>query len=323
MKKRNFGKLEWPISQIGYGMWGMAGWSGSDDQQSNVALDQAVELGCNFFDTAWGYGAGKSEQILASLLKRHTDKKIFVASKIPPKEDNWPPRKNSELKDVYPKQHIIEYTEKSLINLQLETIDLLQFHVWEDSWAEQDEWQQEVIKLKESGKVQAFGISTNRWEPTNCMQALKTGLIDSIQTIYNIFDQSPEDELFPYCLENNIAVIGRVPFDEGSLAGTLTQDTSWQEGDFRNVYFCEENLTPTLERVEELKTIVPEDMTMAEMNLKFIISNPAISTTIPGMRSTKNVIENMDVGESEGLNRELITALRNHRWDRKPSSWSC
>lgn len=323
MKTRTFGRLGWQISQIGYGMWGMAGWSGSDDECSNAALDQAVELGCNFFDTAWGYGAGKSERILAALLKRHAEKQLYVATKIPPKEDIWPPRKDARLQDIYPDSHIVEFTEKSLSNLGVDTIDLLQFHVWEDSWAEKEEWQQQVVELKKSGKVRAFGISTNRWEPANCIKALQTGLIDSVQTIYNIFDQAPEDELFPYCIKHGVAVIARVPFDEGSLTGSLSKQSSWPEGDFRNIYFCQENLVPTLERVEELKACLPDEMTLAEMSLKFIVSHPAVTTTIPGMRSGRNVLANMAVGESEGLGEELITALRSHRWNRVPTSWSC
>ncbi|WNO10674.1 aldo/keto reductase [Teredinibacter sp. KSP-S5-2] len=323
MHTRKFGKFDWNLSVIGYGMWGMAGWTGSDDKASNQALDKAVELGCNFFDTAWGYGAGKSEQILGNLLKRHTASKLYIATKIPPKEDIWPPRKDAGLQDIYPKQHITEFTEKSLKNLSVECIDLLQFHVWEDSWANQDEWQNEVLRLKQSGKVKAFGISTNRWEPENCIEALKTGLIDSVQTIYNIFDQSPEDKLLPYCQENGIAVIARVPFDEGSLTGKLNSDSRWPEGDFRNIYFCQENLQPTLERVEQLRQVVPEEMTMAEMTLRFIISNPAVTTVIPGMRSQVNVEANMAVGNTQGLDSDLITQLRDHRWDRVPTSWSC
>lgn len=323
MKTRKFGRLGWNVSQIGYGMWGMAGWSASDDRQSNLALDQAVELGCNFFDTAWGYGAGKSERILAGLLRRHSAKKLYAATKIPPKEDIWPPRKNASLRDVYPREHIVEFTEKSLVNLGVDCIDLLQFHVWEDAWADQQEWQEEVTRLKQSGKVLAFGISTNRWEPANCLRALQTGLIDSVQTIYNIFDQSPEDELFAYCSAHDIALIARVPFDEGSLTGALTKESKWPSGDFRNVYFCQENLLPTLDRIEKLRPLVPTTMSLAEMNLKFIVSHPAVTTVIPGMRTVQHVQANLAVGDSGGLSETLLEALRRHRWDRQPTSWSC
>ncbi len=322
MVYKKFGKLDWNISQVGYGMWGMAGWSESDDTTSNKSLDKAVELGCNFFDTAWGYGEGRSERILAGVLKRHSEKKLYAATKIPPKIDQWPPSKSSTLRDIYPKDHIIEYTEKSLINLGVETIDLLQFHVWEDSWADHDEWKEAILKLKKEGKVSAFGISVNRWEPSNCIRALESGLIDTVQVIYNIFDQSPEDELFPYCEKNNIGVIARVPFDEGSLTGKLTIDSKWDQGDFRNIYFGPENLPPTIDRISQLKKIVGEEMPLAELALRFIASHPVVSTMIPGMRQLRNVKANMAISDGIGLSQQWISDLRNHRWDRVPTNWS-
>jgi len=318
-----FGKEEYKVSQVGYGMWGMAGWTESDDKQSNIALDKAVELGCTFFDTAWGYGTGKSEQILGGLLKRHSDKELHFGTKIPPKIDDWPPKKDATLKGTYPNEHILEYTEKSLKNLGVDCIDLLQFHVWEDAWAKQDEWKEMVQKLKQEGKVKSFGISVNRWEPTNCLRACESGLIDSIQVIYNIFDQSPEDELFPYCEANDIAVIARVPFDEGSLTGRLSKDSKWAEGDFRNIYFGPENLPPTIDRIEALKLEFEGQMSLPEMALRFIASNPAVTTMIPGMRQLRNVEANMGISDGKGLPREMINKLRQHRWDRVPTSWSC
>ncbi|MCX6181423.1 MAG: aldo/keto reductase [Bacteroidetes bacterium] len=325
MQQRNFGKLNWKVSEVGYGMWGMAGWTESDDKETAIALDKSVELGCNFFDTAFAYGAGKSETILNALVKRHPEKKLYVATKIPPKNLKWPPIKGSNMIDVFPIEHIVEYTEKSLKNLGVETIDLQQFHVWEDDWAKADNWKSAIEKLKREGKVQAFGISVNRWEPTNCMKAMETGLIDAIQVIYNIFDQSPEDELFPYCQKNNIAIIARVPFDEGSLTGTLTKESKWDTGDWRNIYFCKDNLEPTIDRVEDLMKIIPAGMTLPEMALKFIQHHPAVSTMIPGMRKIRNVENNMKVGNdgSIGLSQETLALLRKHRWDRVPSSWSC
>lgn len=319
---RKFGRLGWQVSEIGYGMWGMAGWSGSDDTQSNEALDRAVDLGCNFFDTAWGYGEGKSEQILAALLKRNTGKAIHFATKIPPKNRKWPSVKGVGIEEVFPNDYIIEYTEKSLKNLEVETIDLMQFHVWEDDWVKNQEWQRAIEDLKNAGKVKAFGISVNRWEPTNCLQAIDTGLIDAIQVIYNIFDQSPEDELFPYCLEKDIAVIARVPFDEGSLTGKLSRDSTWPKEDFRSIYFGPENLGPTMDRVDLLKQAVPEGMTLPELALRFINQNPAVSTIIPGMRQLSNVEQNMLVSDKEPLSEELLNILKNHRWDRTPTSWS-
>ncbi|NER12841.1 aldo/keto reductase [Leptobacterium flavescens] len=323
MQYRKFGKLDWKVSEVGYGMWGIADWSGADDKQSAVALDRAVEMGCNFFDTAWAYGSGKSEQILAELLKRHPSKRLYLATKIPPKDQQWPPVKGTQINEVFPAEHIIEYTEKSLKNLGVEKIDLMQFHVWEDDWAQVEEWQKAIQKLKTEGKIEACGISVNRWEPENCIQTLETGLIDAIQVIYNVFDQSPEDVLFPYCRENDIALIARVPFDEGSLTGKLSEDSKWPEGDFRNIYFGKENLAPTVKRVEELRNEVPQAMSLAEMSLRFIASNPDISTMIPGMRQLRNVEANMNISDGKGLNPELTKKLKEHRWDRVPTHWSC
>ena len=322
MKYRTFGRLGWQVSEIGYGMWGMAGWSGSDDQQSNQALDKAIELGCNFYDTAWGYGAGRSEKILAGLLQRNKDKQLYIATKLPPKNNTWPSIKGVGIDQVFPHEHILDFTEKSLQNLGVDTIDLLQFHVWEDDWVAQDEWKKTIVALKKSGKVRSFGISVNRWEPTNCLKALATGLIDSVQVIYNIFDQSPEDELFPYCDEHKIAVIARVPFDEGSLTGNLSIESNWPADDFRSIYFGSENLGPTIGRIEKLKQIVPANMTLPEMALRFITHNKSVATVIPGMRQLINVENNMSVSEQPPVPAEIVKQLKRYRWDRTPTQWS-
>lgn len=322
MQQRTFGRLGWNVSGIGYGMWGMAGWSGSDLEETENALDEAVNNNCNFFDTAWGYGEGMSEQILGRLIKRHLDKKIYAATKIPPKNFEWPSKPEFKLSEVFPSSHIIEYTEKSLKNLNVETIDLQQFHVWEDAWNEQDEWKLAIEKLKKDGKIQGIGISVNRWEPNNCIETLKSGLIDSVQTIYNIFDQAPEDKLFKVCDDLNIAVIARVPFDEGALTGNLTKETVFPEGDFRSLYFVPENLIPSVERADELKKIVPLGMTLPEMGLRFILNHPSVSTTIPGMRKMNHVKSNLEAGNGVLLDENLINELRKHRWDRVPTSWS-
>ena len=213
MQYRTFGRTGWEVSEIGYGMWGMAGWTGSDDEESRQSLDRAVAMGCNFFDTAWAYGEGRSEQLLGELLKRHAGKRIYTATKIPPKNRKWPARPEYPLSDVFPEDYIRDYTKISLRNLGLTTVDLQQFHVWDDSWATDVSWQRAVASLKEDGLVNAIGISINRWQPTNVLKALGTDLIDCVQVVYNVFDQAPEDELFVECQRRNIAVIARVPFD--------------------------------------------------------------------------------------------------------------
>jgi aryl-alcohol dehydrogenase-like predicted oxidoreductase len=327
MRYRQFGRTGWQVSEIGYGMWGMGGWSGSDDEESLRALDRAIELGCNFFDTAWAYGQGHSEQLLGRTLRKRgrppfpQDREkgvghLFVATKIPPKNLKWPAKAEYALDEVFPRDHIREYTERSLENLGVGAIDLQQLHVWTDAWAEDDEWQRAVDDLKRERLVRAFGISVNRREPGNVLRALETGLVDSVQVVYNIFDQAPEDELFPYCQQHNIAVIARVPFDEGSLTATLTPDSRWPDGDFRNTYFNRENLTATLARVERLLPLVPDGMDLPELALRFILEHPVVSTTIPGMRRPRHVEKNIAASDGDRFPPRLLDALRSHRWDR-------
>lgn len=322
MLDRKFGRLGWKVSEIGYGMWGMAGWTGSEDAESLASLDRAVRLGCNFFDTAWAYGAGHSEKLLGRLVRDHADRELFVATKIPPKNFKWPSRRDSKLEECFPADHIKEYAEKSLANLGLPRIDLLQFHVWEDAWASDDRWKRAIDDLRRQGLVRAFGVSVNRWEPTNVVETLRTGLIDAVQVIYNIFDQSPEDELFPLCRELNVAVIARVPFDEGTLTGTLSKDSTWPEGDWRNTYFVKENLDASVDRAEALRPLIPPGMTMAEMALRWILAEPTVSTIIPGMRKIRNVEANVACSDGATLPADLLKKLKEHRWDRSPTSWS-
>ncbi|WP_372974441.1 aldo/keto reductase [Muriicola sp.] len=322
MKYRRFGRTNWEVSEIGYGMWGMGSWKESDDRLSARSLDLAVELGLNFFDTAWGYGEGHSERLLGELLKRHPGKKLYTASKIPPRNFKWPARPEYAFEDSYPTDHVMDYTHRTLKNLDVEQLDLMQFHTWDDTWAEREEWQRAVEDLKTSGKVAAMGISMNRWEPENGIRALKTGLIDTVQVIYNIFDQAPEDELFPLCDEMDIGVIARVPFDEGTLTGNITKDTVFPKGDWRGTYFVPENLIPSAERADRLRPLVPQGMTMAEMALRFILMNDRVDTVIPGMRKQEHVRSNIDTSDGKGLDDRLYRTLRSHRWDRVPTSWS-
>jgi len=322
MEYRKFGRAGWNVSEVGYGMWGMAGWTGTEEKEVNDALDKSIEMGCNFFDTAWAYGNGASETILNKTIKRHQDKKLYVATKIPPKNRKWPSRAHFTLEEVFPADYIVEYTEKSLKNLGVDRIDLQQFHVWEDSWAQHDEWKEATSRLAQQGKVEAWGISVNRWEPDNSLETLRTGLIDAVQVIYNIFDQAPEDNLFPFCRDKNIAVIARVPFDEGTLTGTFTKETTFPKNDWRATYFVPENLNSSVEHADALRPLIPAGMTMAEMAIRFILSNTDVATTIPGMRKIKNVEANLACSDGKGLSKSLFAELKKHRWDRTPTAWS-
>ena len=322
MKYRPFGRTGWQVSEIGYGMWGMAGWTGSDDDQSRQALQRAVDLGCNFFDTAWAYRAGHSERLLGELVRANPEHKLYTATKIPPKNRKWPSRRIDTLEDCYPPDHIQEYVERSLRSSGLPSFDLMQLHTWEDAWLQDDRWITKLVDLKSQGLINAIGLSLNRWEPSNGVQAVESGWIDAVQVIYNIFDQNPQDELFPACRRHNVAVIARVPFDEGTLTGQLTKASRWPEGDWRNTYFVPENLTASVDRAEPLKRLVPAGMTMPEMALRFILAEPTVSTVIPGMRKLPHVESNLAASDSGPLDAALLAELAKHRWDRRPTEWS-
>ena len=252
MKYRKLGRTGFDVSEIGHGLWGMSGWSGSEDEGSRESLQLSASLGCNFFDTAWAYGDGKSDALLGELLARNYGKRqsaaagfsshIYAASKIPPMNRKWPASPQDDYAEVFPAKHVLKYVELIRDKLGVDSIDLLQFHVWDDRWAREPEFKRTVGKLKTEGLIRAFGLSLNRWEPENGIAALRTGLVDVVQVIYNIFDQSPEEKLFPVCKELNIGVIARVPLDEGSLGGKMTPADTFPPNDFRARYFGPENL---------------------------------------------------------------------------------
>ena len=322
MKYRKLGRTGLEVSEIAHGLWGMSGWSGSEDRQSLEALQLSVNFGCNFFDTAWAYGDGKSDGLLGQTISRNRGKRLYAASKIPPRNGKWPASPKYAYRDVFPAEHVFEHAQRIREKLGASTIDLLQFHVWDDSWTDEPEFRHTVEKLKSDGLIRFFGLSLNRWEPENGIRAIRTGLVDAVQVIYNIFDQSPEDALFPLCQEMNIGVIARVPLDEGSLGGKMTAHTRFPKGDWRGLYFGPRNLTNTVERVEKLKAVLPAGMGLPEMALRFILSHPAVSTTIVGMRKSDHVRENIATSDVGPLEKDLLQALKAHRWDRKPQPWS-
>ncbi len=329
MRCRPFGRTDWQVSEIGYGMWGMGSWSNSDDQQSLESLQAAVDHGCNFFDTAYAYGEGHSEGLLGQIVRANSGKRLYTATKIPPMSKQWPAPTDSTLMESYPPDHVEEYVHRSLKNADLHSFDLIQLHTWNDAWLRDDRWFYKLDDLRSQKLINAIGISLNRWEPWNGVRAVRTGQIDSVQVIYNIFDQNPEDDLFPACEELKVAVIARVPFDEGTLTGTLTKESRWPEGDWRNTYFVADNLIPSVERADALKALLREwnqahstAITMPELALRFILSNTAVSTIIPGMRKLHHVESNIAASDAGPLPAELLEQLKAHRWVRKPTPWS-
>ncbi len=318
MRYRRLGRTEFEISEIGYGAWGIGGiqWLGGDDRESLAALRRAVELGLNFIDTALAYGDGHSEKLVGQVV-RETGTKIFVATKVPPKNQLWPAQPGIGIDRVFPYRYIIECTETSLRNLGLEAVDLQQLHVWNPEWLHRDEWRRGFEDLKKSGKARAVGVSINDHQPDSALELIRTGLIDSVQVIYNVFDQTPEQNLFPLCQELNIGVLARCPLDEGSLTGSIREDTVFDPRDFRAEYFRGDRKRQVVERVSALqKDLAGVEGTLAEVALRFCLSHAAVATVIPGMRRVRNAEANCRVSDTGPLDPRTVGVLRHHAWNK-------
>jgi aryl-alcohol dehydrogenase-like predicted oxidoreductase len=318
MKYRTLGRTGIEVSEIGYGAWGIGGvqWTGGDDEEAKRALNLAIDQGLNFIDTALAYGEGHSERLVGEVVRSRSEQ-IQIATKIPPKNREWPAR-DVPLQEVFTYNYIIESTEQSLRNLGVETIDLQQLHVWHDNWTEEPEWIEALTALREQGKVRYFGISINDYQPWNALKVLRHGHIDTVQVIYNIFEQAPENELFPLCQELNIGVIARVPFDEGGLTGAIKPDTVFPETDFRSWFFRGDRKERVFNRVERLKLLLgAEAENLAELALRFTLSHDAVSTVIPGMRNAKHVTANCSYSDGRRLTPGMLWRLKQFAWNRE------
>ncbi len=318
MRIRTLGKTNLQVSELGYGAWGIGKhmWLGAEDDESMRSLRRALDGGVNFIDTALAYGDGHSEKLVGQAV-RDSGGTVYVASKIPPKNMQWPAQRGVPASQAYPADWVIECTERSLVNLGLDAIDVQQFHVWDDSWTQQGDWAEAIDRLRTEGKIRYFGVSINDHQPANAVELVKSGLVDSVQVIYNVFDQSPEDELFPAVLEHNVGVIVRVPFDEGSLTGRITPETRFPEGDWRNAYFGGDRRQQVWDRVQALlkDMDIPLER-LPEVALRYCLSHPAVSTVIPGMRSVRNVEANLSAESLGHLSSSELQLLRQHRWVR-------
>jgi len=318
MRYRALGRTGIEVSEVGYGAWGIGGkqWLGGDDEESRSALRRAIELGLNFIDTALAYGEGHSEKLVGEIV-RESHGKVWVATKVPPKNLLWPARPGIAIDECFPYDYTIRCTETSLRNLKAETIDLQQFHVWNPEWLASDDWRRAIEDLKKSGKVRSFGISINDHQPDSAIDAIHTGLIDTVQVIYNVFDQSPEKNLFPLCVEKGIGVLARVPLDEGALTGAITPDSQFEKDDFRGRYFRGDRKQQVVDHVETLKKdLKGVEGSLAEIALRFCLSAPAVSTVIPGMRKTRNVESSCGVSEKGPLPADVLARVKQHAWDR-------
>ena len=318
MHLRPLGRTGLEISEIGYGAWGIGQsmWIGAEDADSLRALERAIDLGLNFIDTALAYGDGHSEELVGQVVRGRAET-VYVASKVPPKNMRWPASPEDHVDAAFPGDHIRSCTETSLRNLGLERIDVQQLHVWHDDWLDQGDWYETAEALKQEGKIGAFGVSINDHEPGTALELVRSGRVDTVQVIYNVFDQAPEDELFPACAEHGVGVLARVPFDEGGLTGRIGADTTFPDGDFRDDYFRGDRRREVGERVAAIAAdlgVAVEDV--PEAALRYILSAPEVSTVIPGMRSVRNVERNIAAGDGSGLPAEQVATLKQHRWIR-------
>jgi aryl-alcohol dehydrogenase-like predicted oxidoreductase len=318
MNYRTLGRTGFHVSEIGYGAWGIGGkqWLGGHDDESVRALHRAMELGVNFIDTALAYGDGHSEKLVGRVIRdaRH---RMFIATKVPPKNRLWPAKPGIGIDKVFPYEYIVRCTEESLHNLKVETIDLQQLHVWNPEWFDADEWRRAFEELKTAGKVRAVGISINDHQPDSALELVQSGLIDSVQVIYNVFDQSPEKNLFPMAQKMNVGVLARVPFDEGSLTGAITENTAFDPKEFRAFYFRGDRKAEVVKHVTALQgDLGSADGSLAEIALRFTITPAAVSSTIPGMRSVRNVERNTEVSNKGALDEKTLAILRRHVWQK-------
>ena len=313
MKYRKFGTTEILVSEVGFGAWGIGGgWGVRDDRQALDALRRAYELGVNLYDTAMGYGNGHSEALIGKAFKSDRQH-VVIASKIPPKNSRWPVKDSDPLNETFPKEWIIECTEKSLKNLGSDYLDIQQLHAWTEAYIAEDEWREALLTLKREGKIRAFGVSANDWDPYSATNLVKAGLVDSVQVIYNIFEQRPDEKLLPAALENQVAILARVPFEEGLLSGTLYPGYHFEKNDWRAEWMTPDRLAEAGRRVEALRAfLTPETPTLASLALKFILGNPSVTTVIPGMRRVAHVESNAAVPDSQPLEGEVIDQLKKH-----------
>ncbi|WP_326614744.1 aldo/keto reductase [Streptomyces scopuliridis] len=317
MRYRELGRSGLSVSEIGYGAWGIgeSGWVGATEDESLRALHRAIDRGVNFIDTARGYG--ESERIVGQVVRERAGDQVYVATKVPPKNGIWPAPDGLDPAETFPGAHIRDSLETSLRVSGLDHFDVLQFHVWSDEWVGRGDWLETIAELKQQGKIRLFGVSINDHQPDNALALVRSGVVDTVQVIYNIFDQAPADALLPACQEHGVGVIVRVALDEGGLTGRITAGTTFPEGDFRSRYFRGDRPAQVEQHVNAITAelgIAPDEI--AETALRYVLSAPAVSTVIPGMRTVRNVERNTAVSDGHLLTDGRLTLLAKHRWQR-------
>ena len=317
MRYRTLGRTGLSVSEIGYGAWGIGGsnWSGTDEDESVRALHRAIELGVNFIDTARGYG--ESDRIVGQVLRDHPGQQIFVATKVPPKNGIWPAPGGQDPAETFPGDHIRQSVETSLRASGLEAFDVVQFHVWSDEWVGRGDWLETVAALRAEGKFRFFGVSINDYQPENVLELIRSGHVDTVQAIYNVYHQAPRERLLPACAEHGVGVIVRVALDEGGLTGRITAGTTFPDDDFRGIYFGGGRAAQVEQRANALVAdLGVEPGELPGVALRYVLDHPAVSTVIPGMRTVRNVERNTAVADGRRLSDDVRAVLARHRWER-------
>jgi aryl-alcohol dehydrogenase-like predicted oxidoreductase len=317
MKYRPFGKTGIQVSEIGHGTWAMGFmWGERKDPEAKAALRRGLELGINFIDTAYLYGNGHSEQLIGEVM-RETGQRPFVATKVPPNIKEWPPKPGTPPEQAFAASYLIDITERSLKNLGVECIVLQQLHVWRPEWLGRGDWLGAVEKLKTQGKIRFFGVSLNDHDADSGLELVASGLVDSVQVIFNLFEQRPREKLFPACIRHGVGVIARVPLDEGGLSGALQEGMKFPKGDWRAHYFKGDRIRETMERAKQFEFLMEGSMALLpQAALKFCLSEPAVSTVIPGMRTVDHVAANVLVPEFPDFSVSTLARIHALSWPR-------
>lgn len=321
MITRRFGRMGWEVTEIGFGAWAIGGWWGDqDDNESLHALRRYLDMGGNFIDTAQAYGNGHSERLIGQIIKDRGDR-VYVATKLPPKNGEWSPPSYTPHTKSFPAAYIREGVETSLKNLGTEAIDVYQLHTWCETWNTADEIFETLGQLKQEGKILAAGISTTESYPECVIPALKTGVIDALQIIFNLFEQHPRETILPLCKELGVGVIIRVPYDEGALTGKYKGNETFPSDDFRSIYFRGDNLKATVQRVELIRAWAEENMPgmpMAELALRWVLSHGDLDVVIPGIRNVRQAELNTAPSDGKHFTPGQLRELKRFAWRRNP-----